>query len=107
MPPSPTHPKLDLHGEKLTYYLLPTTYDLLPTTYYLLSCYLLILTLTTSNKASINRRSRLRAVLTFAANCAPVRSFCEFKRSAVARWSPPFRRRGCYPRPAGPLFCFK
>ena len=36
MRPLLTHPKDDLHHEKLTYYLLPTIYYQLPTTHYLL-----------------------------------------------------------------------
>ena len=31
------HPKLDLHGNNLTYYLLPTTYYLLPTILFLIN----------------------------------------------------------------------
>ena len=54
--PLPTHPKDDLHHEKLTYYLLPTTYY---------PYYLLILTPTTPKYASKGRTFRLRAVPTF------------------------------------------
>ena len=60
MLPSPTPPKIDLHGVNLTYYLLPTTY-------YLLSCYLLILTPTTLRRAETDRAWRLRAVVIFGA----------------------------------------
>ena len=64
MLPSPTHPKLDLHGDNLTYY--PLT------------CYLLILTSTTLRKAESNHSWRPCAVLGFATQMAAASAWCHF-----------------------------
>ena len=62
--------------------------------------YQLILTPTTSFYVANNRAWRLCAVPTFSETVSPVRSLCEFKRSAVARHSRPFPPLGCVRRPA-------
>ena len=42
MHPLPTSPKIDLRGNNLTYYLLPTTYYLLPTILFPINIYYLL-----------------------------------------------------------------
>ena len=83
------HPKLDLHGKLMTYYLL--------------SCYSLI-TLTTLLHVETERSWRLRAMTTFSESWPPVRSFrkiiagTEVRRSVWPAW------RGCAASRPDPRF---
>ena len=84
----PTHPKNDLRGKILTYYLLPTTYY---------PYYLLLITPTTLRKAETNHSWRLRAVAIFGPSGAPVRSFRQKIAGTKVRRSVSPAGRGWFP----------
>ena len=87
-----------------TYYLLPTAYYLLPTTYSLLSCYLLMITPTTSNQPQTNQRWRRCAVRGFGGNVAAAPARCKILGGMQAVRSVPPASRGCFPVRPAPCF---